>query len=248
MPKLIIFDLNGTLAESKQPITDKTAALLARLFALTHVAIASSGALSQLLKQVIAKLPIEADLSRLYLLPTSGAALYEYQDDAWQKIYEERLSEKDKDVIEAAMTDAIEETGIIELSAPSRGERIEYRESQVTLSALGQDAPMKERAAWDKDYAKQRALLAAITARLPHFSVSAGGAASIDVTRHGVDKAYGIRKLCGHLRIKEKDVLYVGDELRAGGNDEAVYKTEAQTKSVSSPTDTTKYIKGLLNA
>ena len=78
MTKLIIFDLDGTLAESKQPLTDEMAALVARLLAATRVAVISGGALSQFLKQVVAMLPVDANLANLYLLPTSGAALYEF--------------------------------------------------------------------------------------------------------------------------------------------------------------------------
>ena len=248
IPRLVMFDLDGTLTESKQPITEAASALLARLLAVTNVAIVSGGALAQFLKQVVARLPVEAALNNLYLLPTSGAALYEFRDDGWRKVYEERLSEREKDSVEAAIILAIEETGIIDLKEPAWGERVEYRGSQVTLSALGQDAPIAEKKAWDPDHAKRRALQAAIGARLPEFLVSMGGATSIDVTRRGIDKAYGIRKLCERLCIRERDALYVGDELRSGGNDEAVYKTEVTAKNVADPAETMELIEGIVKA
>lgn len=246
MPKAIIFDLDGTLAESKQPITPAMAALMARLLEKTRVAVVSGGALSQFLKQAVAMLPPDAKLSHLYILPTSGAALYEFQNDNWKKIYEERLSEHDKDVIEEAMRAAAKETGIINFAKPSYGERIEYRGGQVTLSALGQQAPLAEKKEWDPTRAKRSALQKALSARLPKFSVGIGGATSVDVTKRGIDKAYGVRKLCERLGIKESDALYVGDELGAGGNDEAVYKTDVPTKSVKDPGETILLIKSLL--
>ncbi|MEK7515562.1 MAG: HAD hydrolase family protein, partial [Patescibacteria group bacterium] len=132
--KLIIFDLDGTLAESKLALTAEMAGLVAKLLAATRVAVISGGALSQFLKQVVSQLPVEVNLANLYILPTSGAALYEFRDDNWKKIYEERLSEKDKDIIETAMTSAAKDTGIINFSDRSWGERIEYRGGQVTLS------------------------------------------------------------------------------------------------------------------
>jgi hypothetical protein len=248
MYKLIIFDLDGTLAESKQPISAPMGILLAKLLAETRVAIISGGALSQFLKQVVAMLPSDVALARLSLLPTSGAALYEFQNDDWKKIYEERLSEKEKDTIEEAMRAAAEETGLIDFSKPAYGERVEYRGGQVTLSALGQQAPVALKKAWDPDHAKRRSLQEHIAARLPEFSVRYGGATSIDVTKRGVDKAYGIHQLCERLGIRESDALYVGDELEKGGNDEAVYKTEVQTKAVSDPADTIRIIKTILSA
>jgi len=246
MLKLIIFDLDGTLAESKQPLTAEMAELLAKLLAETRVAVISGGALSQFLKQVVATLPVEANLAHLYLLPTSGAALYEFQDDDWKKIYEERLSEKEKDTIEEAMRASAAETGLIDFSKPVYGERIEYRGGQVSLSALGQEAPIKEKKTWDPDKKKRYVLQADIAARLPKFSVGIGGATTIDVTKRGIDKAYGLRQLCERLGVSESDALYVGDELEKGGNDEAVYKTEVPTHAVSSPAETAVFIEKLL--
>jgi len=82
--RLIIFDLDGTLAESKQAITSEMAEQVAKLLTETRVAIISGGAFSQFLKQVVALLPVDANLANLYLLPTSGAALYEFRNDNWK--------------------------------------------------------------------------------------------------------------------------------------------------------------------
>ncbi len=247
IPKLIFFDLDGTLTESKQPLTEEMAALVARLLAVTNVAIISGGTLSQFLKQVVERLPRDAVLTHLYLLPTSGAMLYERDKDEWRKVYEERLSEKEADTIAAALREAAAETGLIDFSKPAYGERIEYRGSQVTLSALGQEAPLALKKEWDIDRAKRRALQANIAERLPEFSVSMGGSTSIDITKRNIDKAYGLRKLCERLRVSESDALYIGDELVAGGNDEAVFKTGVETRGVSDPQQTQRLIEALID-
>jgi HAD superfamily hydrolase (TIGR01484 family) len=245
--KLIIFDLDGTLTMSKQQLTTEMAALVAKLLSIKKVAVISGGALPQFLKQVVAQLPSDSNFSKLYLLPTSGAALYEFDNGHWKKIYEEHLSEKEAGMIETAMREAAEETGLIDFSKSAYGERIEYRESQVTLSALGQQAPIAEKMAWDPDRVKRQTLREAVAARLPSgFLVCVGGKTSIDVTRRGIDKAYGIHQLCARIGIPESDALYVGDELVAGGNDEAVFKTDAKVKSVTSPAETEKFIESLL--
>lgn len=247
MPKLVIFDLDGTLAESKQPLTDSMAALLGKLLAATRVAVISGGAFSQFLKQVVSRLPLNANLSHLYILPTSGAALYEFEGDDWKKIYEERISETDAMAIEDAMEEGARASGVVDMTASTWGPRIEYRGGQVTFSALGQRAPIAEKKKWDSDYAKRRNLQAAIAARLPKgFTAAMGGATTIDVLKNGVDKAYGIHKLCDRLGIAESDTLYVGDELQQYGNDEAVYKTDAQTKTVANPAETASFIRQAL--
>ncbi len=247
IPKLVMFDLDGTLAESKQPITAPMAERLTELLAKTRVAVISGGALPQFLSQVVEQLPSEANRSNLYLLPTSGAALYEYIDNNWKKIYEELLSDTDAISIEAVLRAAGTETGHINFSEPSYGERIEHRGAQVTLSALGQQAPIDEKMAWDPDRTKRVALHAHISKHLPTFSVKIGGKTSIDVTKQNIDKAYGIRKLCERIGVSESDTLYVGDELRSGGNDEAAYKTAVETHPVTNPEDTMSLIRKLVS-
>lgn len=247
MKKLIIFDLDGTLAESKQPLTHEMALSLAKLLVHTRVAIISGGALSQFLKQVVERLPRNANLAHLYLLPTSGAALYEFHNDELQKTYEEHLSGKEAQMIDTAMRAAAAETGTVDFSKPAYGERIEYRGSQVTLSALGQQAPLSLKKAWDPDHTKRLKLQENIAARLPDLSVKYGGLTSIDVTRRGIDKAYGIRKLCEQLGIPESKALYVGDELGAGGNDEAVYKTDVLTQKVKDPVEAAQVIEKIFS-
>lgn len=246
IPKLIIFDLDGTLAESKQPISREMAAKLVELLERTKVAIISGGALPQFLKQVVARLPADANVHNLYLLPTSGAALYEWQHGDWRKIYEETLKEPEILKIEAAMRAAVNETGLIDFSKPSHGAYIERRGGQVSLSALGQQAPLALKKEWDPDKAKRHALQAAIARRLPDFSAGMGGATTIDVTKKGVDKAYGLRQLCHLLNIQESAALYVGDELERGGNDEPVFKADVPTRAVTAPIDTYHLIDALL--
>ena len=120
MFKLIIFDLDGTLAESKQPLTGEMATLFAKLLAVTKVGVASGGALPQFIKQIVDRLPRHTNLANLYLLPTSGAALYEFdpstsfnssQDKSlrtsWNKIYEERLTEKEENIIDLNLLDPL---------------------------------------------------------------------------------------------------------------------------------------------
>lgn len=247
MKSLFVFDLDGTLAESKQPLTPTMTELLAKLLAVTRVAVISGGALPQFLKQVVGQLPQDADLTHLFLLPTCGAALYEYENNEWKKIYEERLSEQEAGTIENAMQAVAEETGLIDWSSQSWGERVEYRGGQVTLSALGQQAPLALKKQWDPDHKKRHILRDALARHLPQFSVMIGGTTSIDVSKEGVDKAYGIHQLTKRLHIPISEGIYVGDELENGGNDEAVFKTDIATEAVTSPLQTERFIESVLN-
>lgn len=94
--------------------------------------------------------------------------------------------------------------------------RARYIANEV-LSATNSVPGMKKRIVFDLDgtLAESKALIdSEILDRLmPGFSVLLGGATSIDVTKPGIDKAYGIRKLRDVLGISLKEMIFVGDPL-----------------------------------
>ena len=246
MPDLIVFDLDKTLARSKQPLDETMATLLTKLLTRTRVAIISGGAFHQFESQVIARLPANAAYENLFILPTSGGALYEWKEGSWNSVYEERIPEQETIRIEEVIRAAGEATGLVDFSTDSFGRRIENRGAQVTLSALGQQAPLEAKEAWDPDGTKKRTLRAALEKMLPEYDVKSGGSTSIDVTRRGVNKAFGIRRLSGHLTIPIEHMQYVGDALYPGGNDEVVKETGIKTRAVQDPSETEEFIRQLV--
>jgi hydroxymethylpyrimidine pyrophosphatase-like HAD family hydrolase len=74
--------------------------------------------------------------------------------------------------------------------------------------------------------------------RIPEFEILIGGKTSIDVTKKGVNKAYGVTWFANILSIPPQDMLYVGDALYPGGNDEVVIQTGVQTIQVESVEET----------
>ena len=83
---------------------------------------------------------------------------------------------------------------------------------------------------------------------LPKFEVRAGGLTSIDVTRKGIDKGYGIRQIQRHLHVPIQDMLFIGDAIYPGGNDYAVTKTSIDYMKVCGPEETKRLIKKILRA
>lgn len=246
LPKLIVFDIDQTLTKSKQPIASDMAGLITDLCRVMKVALTSGGMLEQLLTQVVEHLSVQTDFQNLFILPTSGGALFTYQNDAWVAAYEERLTPAQEGRIVEAIKEAVAQTAVVDLAEPSYGARIEKRGAQVTFSALGQEAPLDQKTAWDPNGERRAALRDAIATRLPGFDVKQGGSTSIDITKQGVNKAYGIRKLAEHCGIAIDDMLYVGDALFPGGNDAVVKETGIKTTLVHGPEDTSMVIRRLL--
>jgi len=75
-----------------------------------------------------------------------------------------------------------------------------------------------------------------------------GGETTIDITKKGITKAYGLRKLAEFTSIPLTEMIYVGDALQEGGNDSVVIETGVQTRSVSGPQDTEAFIQQLISS
>ena len=235
MKKLIVFDLDGTLAESKSSVDPEMSELLHNLLAIVKVAVISGGDWPQFEKQLLSNLPDDERLVNLSLLPTCGTKFFQYIGD-WKKIYSEDLSADEKTKIVRSLQKALE---VASLKVEKVwGEVVEDRGSQITFSALGQQAPLEEKAKWDSDFSKQKKIKAILDTFIPEFSVRIGGATSIDVTKPGIDKAYGVGKLRDLLRISLKEMIFIGDALFVGGNDFAVKEAGVVSIPVRGPDQT----------
>jgi phosphomannomutase len=233
--KLIVFDLDGTLAESKAAPDPAMIALLHGLLGIVKVAVISGGAWVQFEEQLLSKLPADDRRADLSLLPTCGTQFFQFTGE-WTRLYSEDLDPADKTKIITSLNSALFSTGLN--SERVWGEVIEDRGSQITLSALGQHAPLKEKDSWDPDFAKRKKIKAVLDALIPEFSVRVGGATSIDVTKPGIDKAYGIRKLRDILAIPLAEMVFIGDALFVGGNDYPAQQAGVVSISVRGPEQT----------
>jgi len=239
MKKLIVFDLDGTLAESKSSIDAEMARLLHDLIGIVRVSIISGGDWLQFENQVISKLPDDTLLTNLFILPTDGAKFYRYSGD-WKEIYSEDFTADEKAKIEASLKQAVDQAGY--KVEKVWGETIEDRGSQITYSALGQEAPLDEKKKWDSDFAKRKKIKAIVDTLIPEFSVRLGGATSIDVTKPGIDKAYGIGKLRDILNIALTEMIFIGDALFPGGNDYPAEQAGVVSICVQGPHETKRAI------
>jgi HAD superfamily hydrolase (TIGR01484 family) len=245
--RVIAFDLDNTLAESKSPLTTRMGRLLNRLLREYDVCVISGGKFEQFEKQLLDNLKAAPHaLAHLHLMPTCGTRYYRFDATAqgWEQVYAEDLTAVQKARIVAALDTAADALGY--RPAKLWGAQIEDRGSQVTFSALGQEAPVGEKEAWDPRGAKKQQLRDLVARAIPEFEVHIGGTTSIDVTKPGIDKAYGIGKLIDLLAVAKRDVLFVGDRLGRGGNDYPVKAMGVDCLAVSRWQDTALVVEAIL--
>jgi phosphomannomutase len=247
--KIILFDLDDTLAPSKTRLPDPMVALMTELLRRIDVCIISGGRFEQFEAQVLEPLTGSPDLGRLHIMPTCGTQYFRWSAEAteqggWVQQYAENLSEDEK---QRAMT--VVEAGARELGLweeETWGPILEDRGSQITFSALGQAAPVVAKAGWDPDGSKKASLQRYAAARLPDLEVRSGGSTSVDITRQGIDKAYGVGKLIEALGLELADLVFVGDRLDEGGNDYPVKAMGVECVAVDGWPDTAAYLTRLL--
>jgi hypothetical protein len=255
MKKLIAFDLDGTLADSKSPAEDRMTELLSQLLEKFEVCVISGGKFGQFEKQLLDNLkagPLQ--LEHLHIMPTCGTRYYQYDTGkkSWREVYAENFTEPEKKKIIAALNKGFDDLGMREKKV--YGECIEDRGSQVTFSVLGQDIVdvlgkegVRQKEAWDPDNKKKLKIRDYISPLIPEFEVRVGGVTSIDITKLGIDKAYGMKKLMEMLDIGKQDILFIGDRLQEGGNDYPVKAFGIDSLEISTWQETAVAVEAILH-
>ena len=239
--RCIVFDLDGTLAISKSPMDGGMAQSLSALLANYKVAIVSGGDISQFEKQVISRLPGEANLNNLILFPTNAAKMYVFDGGCCFKLsYANLLSQDEKSKIIKAFREVCVDPTI----GCTYGDTIEDRGSQITFSALGQNAPIEVKRGYDLGSSKRKGMVDRLKELLPGYKVSIGGMTSIDITGNGVGKSNVIQQM-ELLGFDKGSIVFIGDALFEGGNDFDVKATGVKCIEVNDVEDTKKIIERL---
>ncbi len=239
----VVFDMDGTLAQSKGPISNDMADCLNRLLKIKSVAVISGGMFSQFEKQLVSHLETD-NLNKLYILPTSGASMWTFNNGIWSEIYRDAIEPfKRRQIIEEIQR-ALDLVGYQELE--TFGQIIEDRISQITFSALGDAAPIENKKVWDPDQKKRKLIASILKERIPEYTITIGGTTSIDITLKGVDKAYGVEKISKILNIPLPKILFIGDKLQFGGNDYPVKRLEIGNLEVKDEHETERLLNSWL--
>ena len=246
LPRLVAFDLDDTLAPSKSALDPTMIDLLVKLLGVTEVCVISGGQFGQFQAQIIDNLPsIRPELlARLHLLPTCGTQYYRSEAQGWTQVYAENLTDEQKTRAQGAVEQTARSLGYWE--SDTWGPILEDRGSQITFSALGQAAPVAAKIAWDPTGEKKNTLREAVQALLPDLEVRSGGSTSVDITRQGIDKAYGMKRLATLTGVDLDDMLFVGDRLDENGNDYPVKVLGVECIAVEGWPDTVALLEDLI--
>lgn len=242
-----MFDLDGTLTESKSSLDSEMALLLRELLRKRYVAVSSGCSFQQFKTQFLSKLPRKTNLRNLFLFPTCSASGYFYDTRLRRffKAYSNLITKQDAKRIVQTFDRVFKEIDYVQ-PRKTYGPILENRGSQVTFSALGQKAPLRLKKKWDPNQKKRLTIRKMLKKYLPDFEISIGGTTSIDVTKKGVNKTLCVKKLKEHLGVDKKNMLYIGDALFKGGNDYIMRSANITCKPVLNPNETKRMIRRII--
>lgn len=245
MFQLICFDIDDTLTQSKQQISREMADLLSALSHFYKVSIVSWWDFPQFEKQILSHLPKHTNFTNMILAPTCGTKLYVYENTAWKKIFSLALSQEEKQHIIHSLHTISKKLGYDKLQ--TWGNTIEDRETQITYSALWQNAPLEIKKTWDPTWEKRKTLKNLLQPLLPEYDIHLWWTTSLDILKKGIDKSFWVQKLLEYTRFPLNSVLFVGDSVFDSGNDYApLHKLGIITKKVFSLEDTKILISDLI--
>ncbi|KFI55544.1 HAD family hydrolase [Bifidobacterium sp. UTCIF-37] len=242
--RLVGFDLDNTLANSKLPMKPQMASRFSELTRRIPVAVITGGRYSLVVSQILDVLEDRAILANLHLMPTSGTRYLRWNGHEWSCVFSHDLDADQRARAAASLERHAREQGL--WLEHVWGERIEDRGSQITFSVLGQQAPLEAKQAFDPTGELKERLARAVADDLPDLKVHAGGYTSVDVAGRGIDKAFAIRELAACTGIQVADIVFVGDRMTPGGNDYPAAEAGAMGVAVSCPADTIRFVDGLL--
>lgn len=252
---LIVFDLDGTLTETKSDMKPDMARALAKLLAVKRVAVIGGASRQQFQEQFVRCLHgLKNLLGNLFLFPTTATTFYRYERGRWKKVYAKELSLGQKKKIRAAFNGVFKQLRYVRPHM-IYGRLIADKGSEISYSFLGQDVVralgekgVRLKKAWTRGHEAFKLKIARmVQRRLPDLEVRAAGFTTIDVTKKGIDKAYGIHEIRKILKVPIRKMLFIGDALRPGGNDYPAKRTGVQCIAVRGPVETKRVIERVLN-
>lgn len=248
MKKHYFFDLDNTLTPSKSLIESRHVPILKALCERVDVVVVSGHGEIDIKKHLTPALE-----GMYYVLGQNGNRAVTKSGEV---LWNHSLSDDQKIAILKFIEWAQEElrrNGIV-TSVKDESDIVEDRDSQIAFSLIGHHLPKPEKDAFDPDFKKRRAVMAAAELngelkKLTGAKVEGriGGTTVIDFFALGKNKGYNVGEFIKKMGWEAQDCIYIGDALFPGGNDDTVNGV-IETHAVKDYRETYEYLSAILSS
>lgn len=238
IPKLIAFDLDGTLTQHRSPLGEENRRILERLSAKYRLLMVGAGACERIFRQMNA-FPID-------IIGNYGMQVSRYNPETRSlEILENAHSEPDREKTLALCAALREKFGFTHFD----GEPVEFHASgMITFPLLGTAAKIEAKLAFDPDRSRRKVMYGDVKAAFADYTVFIGGSSSFDIAPAPYNKLYAVDRYCKTHGFTHSEVVFVGDDYRVGGNDEHVYRSDIPFICVDDYKRLGEYLKEFLEA
>ena len=234
--KVIAMDLDGTLTQHKQPMSDECKATLTALSEKYKLLMVGAGQVYRIFNQM-EHFPID-------IIGNYGLQFATYNPETKDLDIVRDLSFPcDRESVEDKVTALREKHGYTEFA----GDNVEYHPSGcLTFPVLGTKAVQADKLAFDPDRKKRRAFYNEVVEAFSDYVVFVGGSSSFDMAPKPYNKFHALDLYCKENGLEHENVVFVGDDYGLGGNDESVYKSDIPFICVDDYRDFPKLMQELL--
>lgn len=234
--KVIAMDLDGTLTQHKQPMSDECKATLDALSKKYKLLMVGAGQVYRIFNQM-EHFPID-------IIGNYGLQYATYNSETKDLDIQRDLSFPcDREAVEAKVTALREKHGYTEFA----GDNVEYHPSGcLTFPVLGTKARQEDKLAFDPDRTKRRAFYREVVEAFSDYSVFVGGSSSFDMAPKPYNKYHALDLYCKEYGLEHENVVFAGDDYGLGGNDESVYMSDFPFICVDDYRDFPKLMQELL--
>ena len=243
IPAALLFDMDGTLTDARQPITDDVVEALRSTKAGIKRHLVTGSDMCKIEEQIPQEILLDL-FSRVYAC--NGTRVYNCDLD----MDDENLPIEPELIHKVTLVDHYSEADInhvmnvlLKTAANTHtkvktGTFVEWRESQINFSVVGRNCTQAQREdymEWDKKSGERKKIIDQLREEFKGWGLSfrLGGQISIDVTREGWDKSYAFE----NMRQSPDQCIFFGDKICQDGNDLDIAMKCAYYHNIDSPAD-----------
>ena len=214
--KVIAMDLDGTLTQHKEQLTDVQREALDKLSKKYKLLMVGAGQVLRIFNQ-LGKYPID-------IIGNYGLQYGIYNEETKEiDTVRDITFPIDRETIDKKVTFLREKHGF----TTYRGENVEYHPSGcVTFPVLGTKALQEDKLSFDPDRKKRRKIYKEVCETFSDYTVFVGGSSSFDMAPSPYNKYYALDLYAKENGLSHENILYVGDDYGEGGNDESIYLSD----------------------